>query len=200
MRETFFEQRILAFWSCAKNKTIPHQQGGHPMYLCEATSVEGFVQQLAVSYVRNGYCFYVPGAIPEGKNPKATDDRIIHKYDIAVSKWVRWRRKQAGQANVQYIRFGRFFVLMATEGEHRFFMEEHDIRDIRRFPIRFYGYSIGYRQGKDGKWHPSVRIDEVEFAVLKAKLLQTALNGGVEFLVGRLKSLRFALYAPVRTQ
>jgi hypothetical protein len=170
------------------------------MYLCEATSVEGFVQQLAVSYVGNGYFFYVAGAIPEGKDPRSTDAKLIQKYDIAVSKWTRCRRKRAGLANVQYIRFGRFFVLLATEGEHGFFKEEHDIRDIRRFPVRFYGYSISYREGRDGKWHPSVRIDETEFAMLKAKLLQIALAGNFDFLVRRLKALPFAPYAPVRIQ
>jgi hypothetical protein len=170
------------------------------MYLCEATSVRGFVQQLAVSYVRNGYFFYVPGTIPEGKDPKATDERIIQKYGIDASKWTRWKRKRAGLANIQYIRFVRFFVLLATEGEHRFFVEEPDIRDIRRFPIRFYGYSISFREGRDGKWHPSVRIDEIEFAVLKAKFMRAALTGSGDFLAGRLKALRFAPYAPVRNQ
>ncbi len=30
-------------------------------YVCVATSVEGFVQQLAVAYVTHGYCFCVRG-------------------------------------------------------------------------------------------------------------------------------------------
>jgi hypothetical protein len=174
--------------------------GGQTVYRCEATSVQGFIQQLAVCYVGRGYRFYVAGSIPEGKDPHATDERIIRKYDIGVSKWVRCRRKRVGLANVQYIRFGRFFVLIATSGDHRFFIEESDIRDIRRFPIRFYGYSVSYRQGRAGKWHPSVRIDAAEFAVLKARLLRIALTGSVEFLVRRLRALRFAPYAPVRAQ
>ena len=34
-------------------------------YRCAATSVGGFIQQLAVSYVGRGYWFYVTGVIPE---------------------------------------------------------------------------------------------------------------------------------------
>jgi hypothetical protein len=35
-----------------------------PKYRCEATSVEGFLQQLAVAYITTGYWFYVTGEIP----------------------------------------------------------------------------------------------------------------------------------------
>jgi hypothetical protein len=43
------------------------------VYRAEATSIGGFIQQLAVSYVRNGYWFYVAGSVPEGKDPRAID-------------------------------------------------------------------------------------------------------------------------------
>jgi hypothetical protein len=38
--------------------------GGPMEYRCEATSVAGFIQQLAVAYVGRGYFFYVAGVIP----------------------------------------------------------------------------------------------------------------------------------------
>src|SRR5262245_60629084 len=115
------------------------------MYQCEATTPEGFVQQLAVSYLGNGYWFYVTGGIPEGKDPRSVDAKLLSRYQIDLSKWARARRKRAGKANLQYIRFGRFFVLLATHGEHPFFAEEaSSIRDARRTPIRFRGYSISY--------------------------------------------------------
>jgi len=182
------------------NSTPKSGQRDKEMYRCEATSVQGFIQQLAVSYVGRGYWFYVAGAVPEGKDPSVVDEKLIKKYEIGISKWSRARRRRAGLASIQYIRFGRFFVLLATLGEHRFFAEEGEIRDIRRFPIRCYGYSISYRQGRDGKWHPSVRIDAAEFAVLKARLLRVALTGSVDFLASRVRALRFAAYAPVRNQ
>src|SRR5215475_6096161 len=93
-------------------------------YRCEATSVAGFVQQLAVAYVGRGYFFYVRGEIPERKDPRAVDEKLITKYGIAIGKTARARRKAAGFANVQYIRFRQSFVLLATPGKHRFFEEE----------------------------------------------------------------------------
>ena len=116
-------------------------------YRCEATSIEGFVQQLAVSYVANGYWFYVSGIIPEKKDPQAVDKKLIAKYGLAVSKYAKYRRKAAGQANVQYLRFERLYVLIATHGQHRFF-EEETFKDCREIPIKFASYAISYRNGQ----------------------------------------------------
>ena len=62
--------------------------------------------------------------------------------------------KQAGQASVQYLRFRQFFVLLATPGKHRFFIEEAGgIQDVRSVPIVVSGYSVSSREGR-----PHVRI------------------------------------------
>ncbi|GMU83788.1 MAG: hypothetical protein AMXMBFR47_36580 [Planctomycetota bacterium] len=128
-------------------------------YRCLATSVEGFVQQLAVAYITHGYWFYVTGTIPEGKDPAAVDTKLIDRYGIAISKWARCRRKKQGLANMQYLRHDRFFVLLATKGRHEFFERERaSIHDVRRKSIRFAGYSIGCRKGRDGRWHVCVRL------------------------------------------
>jgi hypothetical protein len=166
------------------------------MYQSEATSVEGFVQQLAVSYLGNGYWFYVTGEIPEGKDLARVDEKLIARYGIDRSKWARARRKRAGFANLQYIRFERFFVLLATHGVHPFFEEEAaSIRDARKTPIRFRGYSISYRSG-----HPHVRIERDEFKRLKAYFLDIALHRSADALGRELGSLPFEPYAPVRRQ
>jgi hypothetical protein len=166
------------------------------MYRIEATSLEGFVQQLAVSYLGNGYWFYVTGEIPEGKDPEKVDEKLIARYQIDLSKWARARRKRAGMANLQYIRFGRFFVLLATHGVHPFFEEEaSSIRDARKTPIRFGGYSISYRNG-----HPHVRIEQEEYKRLKAYFLDLALHRAGERLERELGKLPFEPYAPVRRQ
>jgi len=166
------------------------------MYRCEASSVEGFVQQLAVSYLGNGYWFYVVGEIPEGKDPRKVDEKLIARYQIDLSKWARARRKRAGGANLQYIRFGRFFVLLATHGEHFFFSQEaSSIRDARKTPIRFQGYSISYRNG-----HPHVRIEQEEYKRLKAYFVNLAAHRTAERLVVELGRLPFEPYAPVRRQ
>lgn len=136
-------------------------------YRSEVTSVEGFVQQIACCYLRHGYWFYVTGRIPDRKSPVSVDQNLIEKYGIAISESTRSRRKRLGQANLQYLRFERFFAILATHGTHRLFDEEADsIRDIRRIPLQFRGYSISYRRGgrtRDGKsdvqWHAHVAIE-----------------------------------------
>ena len=170
------------------------------MYRCAATSVEGFIQQLAVAYVARGYWFYVAGSIPKGKDPTRTDAKLIAKYDVDISKWTRVRHKRQGRAAVQYLRFNRFFILLATEGEHRFYLEEPFVYDIRERRIRFAGYSIGCRMGRDGKWHPLVRIDALEFKLIKQHFLRVALTTSRAVLAGKFWGLGFMPYAPVRAQ
>ena len=172
------------------------------MYRCEATSVAGFVQQLAVGYIANRYWFYVTGTIPERKDPCAVDAKIIGQYGIDMSKWTRCRRKRAGLANVQYVRQGRFFVIIATRGEHPLFASERKrLRDVREHPIHFRGYSIGCRRvGAGGKYHPSVRIHRGHYRELKAHFAQMAVHRSVEDLCRELRALPFEPYAPMRNQ
>jgi hypothetical protein len=166
------------------------------MYRCVATSVEGFVQQVAVSYVGHGYWFYVTGSIPSHKDPATVDRKLIDKYGIERSKWDRARRKRAGLANMQYIRHERFFLLLATSGPHSFFVEEgSNVQDARRVPIRFAGYSISYRGG-----HPSVRIAREVYSTLKAYLLEQATRSSADALGRTLSGVPFERYAPVRRQ
>jgi hypothetical protein len=177
-------------------------------YRAEVTSVEGFVQQIACCYLRHGYWFYVTGTIPDHKNPRAVDEKLIEKYGIAVSESTRARRKRARQANLQYLRHDRFFVLMATKGSHRFFQEEEArVQDIRRVPLRYGGYSMSYRRGGrtrsgelDTRWHAHVEIERNRYAELAAEFVSVATHRSVENLVLKLYQLPFEPYAPVRRQ
>lgn len=166
------------------------------MYRCEAKTVEGFVQQLAVAYIARGCWFHVVGRIPAAKDPVAVDRKLIERYSIDVSKWARARRKRAGLANMHYLRHGRLFVLLATHGEHRFFADEAGaVRDARRTPIRCFGYSVSSRGG-----HAHVRISADEYNRFKALMLDLAPHRSTEELEGRLHSVPFEPYAPVRRQ
>jgi hypothetical protein len=169
------------------------------MYRCVAYSVEGFVQQLAVAYISRGYWFYVTGRMPDHKEPSSVDRKLIERYDIAASKWQRARRKRGGTANLQYLRYDRFFVILATHGAQRFFQVE-PFRDVREDPIRFHGYSIGCGKGADGHWHASVRIHAEEYKSLKALFLELAAHRSVEDLVQEFQGVRFAPFARVRRQ
>jgi len=165
-------------------------------YRCEATSVEGFVQQVAVQYLRHGYWFYVAGRIPPGKDPRAIDQKLIARYCIDLSSKERTRRKRAGLANLHYIRHDRFFLLMATHGSHRFFEDETgQIHDARRQPIKFAGYAMSHRNG-----HACVRIERAEYLQLKAWFLDLACRRSAEALAAELGGVRFVPYRPVRLQ
>jgi len=177
-------------------------------YRCIATSPEGLVQQVAVSYLRHGYWFYVSGRIKPGKDPESIDRKLIEKYGIAVSERERCRRKRRGIANLQYIRYKNWFVILATEGHHPFKQQERNqIRDCRRVPIRFEGYSISYRRsgvmptgGGPPKWHSSVRIDVETYRNLKAFFLERACRRSIENLAIDFARVPYARYAPVRRQ
>ena len=170
------------------------------MYRSETASVSGFVQQLAVSYVRNGYWFYVVCNIPGNTEHGKIDRKLIDRYEIGLPRTTVWRRKKEGKANVQYLRYRNTFVLIATKGEHRFFEEEAGIKDIRRVPLRIFGYSIGYRKGADGRYHASVRIEDQEWKKHKVELLKDWRHACPRKLGERFNKLPFEPYAPVRSQ
>jgi hypothetical protein len=171
-------------------------------------SVEGFVQQIACCYLRHGYWFYVTGRIPAGKDPLMVDQKLLAKYGIAVSESTRARRKQAGRANLQYLRHERFFVILATKGVHPFFDHEgQSIRDIRRLPLQYGGYSISYRRcgmtrkgTVDSHWHAHVRMDRHQYLELRAWLTAWATTRSTSDLARVFSELPLAAYAPIRRQ
>ena len=177
-------------------------------YRSEVVSVTGFVQQIACSFLRHGYWFYVTGCIPAGKDAGAVDRKLIEKYGIAMSESTRARRKQVGFANLQDIRHDRFFAILATKGHHRFFDEEAaGIRDMRRIPLQYAGYSISYRRGgrtrdgeRDQRWHSHVEIERRRFLELKARFLHLAVHRSPVNLAMAFYDFPFEPYAPVRRQ
>jgi hypothetical protein len=177
-------------------------------YLCETTSVEGLVQLLACNLLPHGYWFYVSGWIPEGKDPRRVDAKLIDKYGVDLGRTARARRKRLGQANLRYLRHGRFFVLIATHGEHLFFADEAaSIRDIRHVPLRFAGYSISYRRGNrtrdggpDERWHAHVEINRQRYKELQAWFLEIAVHRSAARLAAEFYHVPFEPYAPVRRQ
>ncbi len=163
---------------------------------CEASSLAGFVQHLAVSCIPHGYFFYVRGEVPEGKDVRAVDLKLTSRYGLHHSKWSRARRKRNGIANIRYARWQRTFVLIATHGLHPFFdEEERNIRDVRRVPLKVFGYSLGHSGG-----HAHVRIEREEYKRLKAYFLDIAKHRRAEHLADEFRSLPFEPYAPIRRQ
>lgn len=166
-------------------------------YRFEVGSLEGLVQQLAQSLLPNGYHFYVMGRVPELKDPRAVDAKLIGRYGIAISKYTRHRRKVAGLPNIAYLRLGRNFLLLGTLGRgHPFFDEERSsVRDATRTPIKLGGYAIGFRKGR-----ASVRIERQTFGLIKNHFMDSAIGRSAENLEAALLALPFEPYKPVRRQ
>jgi hypothetical protein len=178
------------------------------------TSLTGFVQQLACNVLPHGYWFYVMGVVPDEKDPEAIDRKLIAKYDVAIIRQQRARKKLAGGSNLHYLRLGRVWILLATHGKHRFFEEEQSsIRDARNTPIRIGDYSISVKQGgflkkapdaelpmADGKMRVRVQIAREPFQYYRAYFLERACHRSAESLSKELYCLPFEPYAPIRRQ
>ena len=93
---------------------------------CEVTSLSALVQQIAVQLVTRGYWYYVTGSITEDNDPEHVDRSIIERYEIQEDPSGRRSAelKRRGIANVKYLRHGRFYVIMATKGQHLFKIRE----------------------------------------------------------------------------
>lgn len=183
-------------------------------YRYEATSVAGFVQMLASNLLPHGYWFYVTGRVPEGKSPESIDRKILSKYGIEISKQQRARRKLQGAANLHYLRHGNFFIVVATHGKHLFFEQEaKSVRDIRRVPLQFHGYSISVKRGgflkkEEGEAEPTedkrhrvrVLIGREAFNDLSSELLDLATHRTAEKLRWAFWNQPFEPYAPIRRQ
>lgn len=183
-------------------------------YKYETTSVTGFVQRVATCLLRHGYVHYVQGEVKAGKDPRALDAKMLTKYEVAQNEWRRARRKERGLANLQYVRFERTWVLMATEGSHSMKTEEKSqLKDIREAPIQIAGYSIYLKRGdylkkltkeerpvRDHKWHARVLISRERYKELRAYFLEIATKRSVEVLSAEINNLPYECYKPVWRQ
>jgi hypothetical protein len=162
----------------------------------------------------HGYYFFVQGTVPVGKDPVALDAKFLAKYDIAKSEGARRWRKQQGLGNVQYVRFERYWILMATHGDHAIREGESDtLKDVRRSPVRIGDYSIYVKRGNyrrkaspkdpampDGRWRVRVLIAREPYRELCAYFLSIASHRQADALADELFSLPYVPYAPVRKQ
>ena len=164
-------------------------------YQAEATTLEGFIQQLAVGYLCRGYRYYFQGVIPAGKDLRAIDAKLVGRYGIGLSKFQRCRRKRLGHASVQYLRYGRHFVLLATGGRHDLLQADHRLRDAHEAPIRLGGYAVSWRGG-----HVQVRIDRPVWKELRDYYLEHASRRPVGWFVREFWRWPYEPWAAVRRQ
>jgi hypothetical protein len=138
-----------------------------------ATSPQGFVQQLSRQYVTAGYRFWVGGVVPEGKDPRFHDNKILNRYPVELTKSQRsYRRRMKGEAGLQYLRWESHWILIAEQGKSVFFdLERENFRDIRERSFMFCGYSIGSREGR-----AHVAISKASFLELAREAKEEALR------------------------
>ena len=162
--------------------------------------IADFVRHVAVNCVSRGYFFFVVGQIPAEKDPKCVDSKIMDKYGTEVSKWARARRKRKGVAAVQYLRFRRTFLILATEGRHLFFSEEAKVlKDIRRTALKFGGFSILHRKG-GRKDYVSVALERRRWLLLRKEFRLEALSCDSNELALKLRSLLRPRFAGISRQ
>ena len=165
---------------------------GGSIYRCEATSVEGFVQQLAVSYVRNGYFFYVTGTTREGKDPRnhrpeAHQPLRRGRLEVHAGPEEEGRRRERALPPAQAVlRAARDLrpasVLRRGTGCHP---------GRRETPIKYDGYAVSYRAG-----HACVRIDRGTELNMKAYFADIATKQSAANISRQFRRLPFQPYAP----
>ncbi len=166
------------------------------MYRCVATSVEGFVQQVAVSYILHRYFYILIGGVPKGIDSVDLDSSVRSRYGLEVSKWVRARRRKKGGVSVQYLRYRGVFVLVAAGAGVEAFGSNRFV-DIREVPIRLFGYEIGCYLRKSGRWHPSIRVERASWRRIVRWFRRRALNPDRKMLEAWIRRIPFAPFAAV---
>lgn len=139
---------------------------------------------------------------------RSSTEKLVTKYDIAISESTRRRHKNLRQANLQYWLHDRLFVIIATQGRHHFKENESEaIRDIRRVPIKIGGYSISYRPRgrtrtgeRDPILHAHVEIERGQYKEIRDHPLDVAVHRSATSLAMEFYRLPFEPYAPIRRQ
>lgn len=155
--------------SCAFHLQLTFFFLGGGVMIYEAHTLGEFLRKVAIDYLRYGYYRYLLRVIPEKMEVHSIDRKVIADYEITVCRMTRLRRKKAGRANVAYVRWGRRFVLLATEGVHEEF-EKRRFLDIRENPLYVNGYSVGVHAGK-----PCVMIEPTRYQLIRSHLHAIAL-------------------------
>jgi hypothetical protein len=183
-------------------------------YKYEVTSLVGWLQRVATHLLPKGYYFFVQGQVPVGKDPAALDAKLLAKYDVVKTEGARRWRKSQGLGNVQYVRFDRSWMLLATHGDHAIREGEGDnLKDVRRTPLRIGDYTLYVKRGEylkkrageelaatDGRWRVRVLIAREPYRELCAYFLSIACQRRSETLEQELFNLPYVPYAPVRKQ
>jgi hypothetical protein len=80
-------------------------------YKAEVKNFEALMQRVVTGYLKYGYFYMKAGWIREEVIPKQFDRETVQKFDITF-------RNRHGSQDVQYVRFGTFYLLVSRR-KHR---------------------------------------------------------------------------------
>jgi hypothetical protein len=136
----------------------------------DVDSLGVFLRKIAFDYLRHGYKRYIFRTIPEGKDLKMIDLKVIQYYQVSFCRSTRLRRAQKGLANVVYLRYGNRFILTASDGLNEAFDKTHFLH-FHQHPLLVDGYTIGVKQNK-----PCVMVQPRRWAMIRNNVLAIALH------------------------
>lgn len=146
-------------------------------YLC--VTWQGLLQ-MTVYLVSRGYWHYCLTILPEAKSDrwKTIDNKLIDRYQTALSKWQRARRKMKGHANFYYLRWHNLSLLFHTEGTIESISVEDKFADIRIIPMELsisslVTLSVSVDSVSNKKSHIGVRLNRDSFRGIKASIHET---------------------------
>ena len=179
-------------------------------YRCEAKSVDGFLAQVG-RLVGSGHYFYFAATLRADKDPQNLDRKLIDRWDLDKPAWKREARRRGAAPNIHYLRYKRFYVLLATHGKgeggipHPFFVEyQRTLGDIRKNALRFCGYSIRYPVSRQtGSRRLFVRLDKRTYGRIRSQLMIAAIGQRYrdpDAFESVVRDLPFQWYRPVRDQ
>lgn len=164
------------------------------MYHAEAKTSAEIIRRLTKYYIPNGYYFFTVSTIPERKDVAEVDRNIIEKYGLAISRTTRSRDKAKGVARVQYLRYERQVILVATRGEHSFF-DDKSVRDCRKTPLPVWYYWI---TASENRYH--VRVCPESYHMVREKLLRLAESGKEDDAIEQIRALPWLNYPDIQKQ
>ena len=136
----------------------------------EARTFGDFLRKIAYDYARYGYTEYAVREIPQGKDIRAVDEKLLRVYGVTYHYTTRAKRRKAGKANVAYVRYKRRFILMAQPGEGETWNRVVR-RNLQVEPLLIGGYELRVR-GKT----PVITIAERRWRRVRALVLGLALH------------------------
>ncbi len=96
-------------------------------YRAEATSLEGFVQQIACCYLRHGYWFYVTGHIPKSKDPATVDRKLFSAFTVC---------SESAERKLRYRHIQNNMTACSRNGDHKRIVPEPRFGRSPRWQVR----------------------------------------------------------------